>query len=141
MVAKLFAMVFLALVGPAPADSPKQLQLKPGDQIVAIGDLITAGGGYLRAFNGGAGPAVSRLEDPPRRSTWASAARKPRAPVARFDKDVVERKPAFVTISIGINDVWHRLGKPHDEKVWRPTGKTWSAWSMRHRRRASRSSC
>ena len=38
----------LALIGPAPADTPKQLQLKPGDQIVAIGDSITAGGGYLR---------------------------------------------------------------------------------------------
>ena len=29
----------------------------------------------------------------------------------------MQLKPAFVTISIGINDVWHRLGKPHDEKV------------------------
>ncbi|MGA2501976.1 MAG: GDSL-type esterase/lipase family protein, partial [Tepidisphaeraceae bacterium] len=37
--------------------------------------------------------------------------------VARFDKDVVQLKPAFVTISVGINDVWHRLKAPHDEKV------------------------
>jgi hypothetical protein len=42
-----FALV-LSLIGPAPSDTPKQLQLKPGDQIVAIGDSITAGGGYLR---------------------------------------------------------------------------------------------
>ena len=37
--------------------------------------------------------------------------------MSRFDKDVVRRKPAFVTLSIGINDVWHRLGKPHDAAV------------------------
>jgi lysophospholipase L1-like esterase len=37
--------------------------------------------------------------------------------VARFEKDVVARKPAVVTISVGINDVWHRLKDPPDEKV------------------------
>ena len=41
---KLFATA-LALVGPAPADSPKEFQLKSGQQIVAIGDSITAEGG------------------------------------------------------------------------------------------------
>ena len=48
-IVKLFATV-LALVGPAPADSPKELQLKSGQQIVAIGDSITAkaDGGFLR---------------------------------------------------------------------------------------------
>ena len=30
---------------------------------------------------------------------------------------MVKLKPAFVTISIGINDVWHRLDKPHDERI------------------------
>ena len=37
--------------------------------------------------------------------------------VKRFDSDVVKLKPKFVTISIGINDVWHRLNDPHDEKI------------------------
>ena len=37
--------------------------------------------------------------------------------VTRFDKDVVQLKPAYVTLSIGINDVWHRVNNPHDEKV------------------------
>ena len=40
-IVKLFATV-LALVGPAPADSPKEFQLKAGEKIVAIGDSITA---------------------------------------------------------------------------------------------------
>jgi acyl-CoA thioesterase I len=35
----------------------------------------------------------------------------------RFDRDVVKLKPTFVTLSIGVNDVWHRLDKPLDAKA------------------------
>jgi acyl-CoA thioesterase-1 len=115
LIETLFAMV-LALVGPAPADSPKQLQVKPGDQIVAIGDSITAGGGYLRDID-----AVFARQYPglklPKVINQGISGQKAEDLVQRFGKDVVQLKPAFVTISIGINDVWHRLGKPHDEKV------------------------
>jgi lysophospholipase L1-like esterase len=112
---KLFAMV-LALVGPAPAGSPKALQLKPGDQIVAIGDSITAGGGYLRDIDAVLARQYPRLKLPKVINKGISG-QKAEDLVQRFDKDVVQLKPAFVTISIGINDVWHRLGKPHDEAV------------------------
>jgi lysophospholipase L1-like esterase len=115
LVDKLFAMV-LALVGPAPADSPKALQLKPGDQIVAIGDSITAGGGYLRDID-----AVLARQYPdlklPKVINKGIGGQKAEDLVQRFDRDVVQLKPAFVTISIGINDVWHRLGNPHDKAV------------------------
>jgi lysophospholipase L1-like esterase len=37
--------------------------------------------------------------------------------IARFEKDVLARKPTIVTINVGINDVWHRLAKPHDDAV------------------------
>jgi lysophospholipase L1-like esterase len=47
--------------------------------------------------------------------------------VKRFQKDVVDRKPAVVTISIGINDVWHRANAPHQPQVladyWVNVGK------------------
>jgi acyl-CoA thioesterase I len=112
---KLFAMV-LSLIGPPPADSPKEFQLKPGDTIVAIGDSITAGGGYLRDID-----AVLARQYPdlkiPKVINKGISGQKAEDLVARFDRDVVQLKPAVVTISIGINDVWHRLGKPHDEKV------------------------
>ena len=115
LVQKLFAVV-LALIGPAPADSPKELQLKPGDQIVALGDSITAGGGYLRDID-----AVFAQQYPGLKVrkviNKGIGGQKAEDLVKRFDKDVVQLKPAVVTISIGINDVWHRLGKPHDEKV------------------------
>ena len=115
LVQKLFAVV-LALIGPAPADSPKELQLKPGVQIVALGDSITAGGGYLRDMD-----AVFAQQYPDLKVrkvvNKGIGGQKAEDLVKRFDKDVVQLKPAVVTISIGINDVWHRLGKPHDVKV------------------------
>ena len=114
--AKLFATV-IALIGPAPADSPKELQLKPGDKIVAIGDSITAAGGYLTAtstlFLANDYPDLKI----PKIINAGIGGQKAEDLLPRFKKDVVDRKPQWVTLSIGINDVWHRLGKPHDPKV------------------------
>ena len=113
--AKLLAMV-LSLVGPAPADSPKELQLQSGDTIVALGDSITAGGGYLRDIDAVLAQQYPDLKIPKVVNKGISG-QKAEDLVKRFDRDVVALKPAFVTISIGINDVWHRLGAPHDKKV------------------------
>ena len=44
---KLFAMA-LALVGPRPADSPKQMQLKPGQRSSPSAIRSRQEGGYLR---------------------------------------------------------------------------------------------
>jgi lysophospholipase L1-like esterase len=112
---QLFAMV-LSLVGPAPTDTPKELQLKPGDQIVAIGDSITQQAGYVRDID-----AVLVEKYPllklPKVINKGIGGQKAEDLVKRFDRDVVKLKPAWVTISIGINDVWHRLGAPHDRKI------------------------
>ncbi len=106
----------LSLIGPAPSDTPKELQLKPGDQIVAIGDSITAAGGYLRDID-----AVLAKQYPdlklPKVINKGIGGQKAEDLVRRFNADVVKLKPACVTVSIGINDVWHRLGAPHDAKV------------------------
>jgi lysophospholipase L1-like esterase len=122
VIGKLFAMA-LSLVGPAASDTPKQLQLKPGDQIVAIGDSITAGGGYLRDIDAVLAQQYADLKLPKVINKGISG-QKAEDLIKRFDKDVVQLKPAVVTISIGINDVWHRLADrrthqtlPHDEKV------------------------
>lgn len=112
---KLFAMI-LMLVGPAPADSPKQMQLKPGDTIVAIGDSITAAGGYLRDIDAVLAQQYPDLKIPNVINKGISG-HKAEDLIARFDNDVVKLKPNYVTLNIGINDVWHRAGKPHDAKV------------------------
>jgi lysophospholipase L1-like esterase len=119
--AKLFASL-VALIGPAPTDMPKELQLKKGDQIVAIGDSITQGAnnakgtGYLDDIN-----AVLADEYPdlklPKVINVGISGQKAEDLIKRFQKDVVDKKPQWVTISIGINDVWHRLKDPHDPKV------------------------
>ncbi len=119
-IVKLFATV-LALVGPAPADSPKEFQLKSGQQIVAIGDSITAEGGvretgFLRVID-----AVLAKQYPdktfPKVINAGRGGQRSEHLVPRFDTDVVTLKPAYVIIAIGINDVWQRLNVPDDEKM------------------------
>ncbi len=103
------------LVGPAK-DAPKDLLLKAGDQIVCMGDSITAGGGYLRDMDAFFAQQYPDLKLPKIINAGVSG-HKAENCVARFDKDVLQKKPALMTLNIGINDVWHRLGKPHDDKV------------------------
>ncbi len=126
-IVKLFATV-LALVGPAPADSPKEFQLKSGQQIVAIGDSITAEGGvretgFLRRID-----AVLAKQYPdktfPKVINAGRGGQRSEHLVPRFDTDVLKLKPAYVVIAVGINDVWQRLQDPqtkklipHDEKM------------------------
>lgn len=115
----LFAML-LSLIGPPatrPADEAgKGMGIKSGDQIVAIGDSITQAGGYLRVMD-----AVFAQQYPdlkvPKIINVGIGGQKAEDLVKRFEKDVVAKKPAIVTLSIGINDVWHRVKDPHDEKV------------------------
>jgi len=114
-VGKLFALV-LSLVGPPPADTPQESQLKADDKIVAIGDSITAEGGYLRDIDAVLAQQYPELKIP-KVVNKGIGGQKAEDLIKRFDRDVVQQKPAFVTISIGINDVWHRLNNPHDEKV------------------------
>lgn len=123
--ASLFALV-LSLIGPADKyalNAPKSFELKEGDQIVAIGDSITAAGGYLKDADAVLASQYPDLKLPPIINVGISG-QKAEDLIKRFDKDVVhahrggkEVKPAVVTLSIGINDVWHRAGKPHDPNV------------------------
>ncbi len=117
---KTYAML-LGLLGPAPAgepnvNMPRELILKPGSQIVAIGDSITAAGGYLKDVDEVLAKKYPELKLPPIQNVGIGG-QKAEDLVQRFQKDVIDKKPAVVTISVGINDVWHRAGEPHDPKV------------------------
>ena len=105
----------LKLVGPAK-DMPKELILKEGDSVVCLGDSITAGGGYLRYMDCFFAQQCPDLKIKKVINAGVSG-HKAENMIARFEKDVVKRKPNVVTINVGINDVWHRLSKPHDPKV------------------------
>jgi acyl-CoA thioesterase I len=115
---RLFAMI-LSLVPPPttrPAGRAPELEMKPGDQIVAMGDSITQAGGYLRAMEAVFLQQYAGMKIPPIVNVGIGG-QKAEDMVARFEKDVISRKPAVVTISVGINDVWHRMSAPHDPKV------------------------
>ena len=116
---KMYAFL-LSLLGPATDDPnlgmPKSLILKPGDQIVAIGDSITQAGGYLKDVDAVLAASYPELKLPPIINVGISG-HKAEDLIKRFQKDVIDRKPAVVTISIGINDVWHRAGAPHNPHV------------------------
>ncbi len=111
----LFAMV-LALVGSPECTQKMPLQVGEGCRIVAIGDSITHAGGYLKAMDAVFAQQYPELKVAPIVNVGIGG-QKAEDLVKRFDKDVVRRKPDLVTISIGINDVWHRLKKPHDMQV------------------------
>ncbi len=116
--------LLLTLSGSSAAEAPAAsqpaaktaLKIKAGEQIVAMGDSITAAGGYLRVIN-----AVFAQQYPdlkiPKIINVGIGGQKAEDMVVRFKKDVVDRKPAIVTINVGINDVWHRLNAPHDPQV------------------------
>lgn len=104
------------VLGSAILGHSEELGIKAGEQIVAIGDSITQAGGYLRDMD-----TVFEKQYPdlkiPKIINVGISGQKAENLVERFDRDVVQKKPAIVTLSIGINDVWHRLGAPHDENV------------------------
>ena len=108
---KLFERV-LPLVPPATS-VPQELQVVAGDRIVAIGDSITAEGAYLRYIE-----QVLAFHYPELRNlkiiNAGIGSQKSENLLARFDRDVIVRRPTFVIINIGINDVWHRLSEPHN---------------------------
>lgn len=98
--------VIAAAVLPSLAVSaPPDLQLKEGDRIVALGDSITQAGGYLELMK-----KVLAKGYPELKVEIANAGisgHKSPDMAARLDRDVLAKKPTIVTVSCGINDVWH----------------------------------
>ena len=83
--------------------------LKNVHRIVCTGDSITAGGeepgGYVwltRHYLAAACP-----NQPIEVVNTGISGEKSNGMLARFQRDVIDRKPDLVTISIGVNDVWH----------------------------------
>lgn len=105
-----------------PATAPVPFALNAGDQIVAIGDSITQSGGYLRMLDAVFARQYGDLRLPKIINVGISG-QKAEELAARFDRDVIAAGPDVVTISVGINDVWHRLGAPHDPQVLEMYGR------------------
>lgn len=83
------------------------IQVKDGEKIAFLGDSITAGG---NAPLGYVGMVISGLEANGVKATKIPAGvsgHKSNQMLARLQRDVIDKKPDWMTLSCGVNDVWH----------------------------------
>jgi lysophospholipase L1-like esterase len=86
----------------------QEILVKSGEKIAFLGDSITSGGmssatGYCRLV-------ISGLEANAVNAVAIGAGvsgHKSNQMLARLDKDVLSKKPEWMTLSCGVNDVWH----------------------------------
>ena len=105
-----------------PTGVPPELTVESGDRIVAIGDSITQNAGYLRVIDAVLAQQSGVLSVPPILNVGVSG-QKAEDMLSRFERDVVRHEPTVATLSVGINDVGHRLGEAHDEAVLAAYGR------------------
>lgn len=87
----------------------QNLLVKDGDTVAFMGDSITAGGagspaGYVRLVESGLkanGIGITVLPA-------GVSGEKSDQMLARLEKTVLDKKPALMTLSCGVNDVWHQ---------------------------------
>ncbi len=102
-------LLVMGLATPVAAQSPVPPLLSGVTRIVTLGDSITQGGGqpggyvwlldrYLNAAYPGTPITVVNAGISGHKATDMQA---------RFERDVLAAKPQLVTISVGVNDVWH----------------------------------
>jgi lysophospholipase L1-like esterase len=84
-----------------------ELQVKDGQKIAFMGDSITAGGAKPKGY---VSLTIKGLEANGVKATAIPAGisgHKSNQMLARLEKDVLSKKPDWMTLSCGVNDVWH----------------------------------
>jgi lysophospholipase L1-like esterase len=104
----LFAAFALASVVPAGAAPVPGILPQTGDKIAFLGDSITANGnrlpgGYLHLVADGLEQAGVKITIIPAGISGNTS----KDMLARLDRDVLSKKPQWMTLSCGVNDVWH----------------------------------
>lgn len=118
IIGKLLAMA-LALLGPAPADTPKELQLKSGERLMAMSDGVLEDTRYFKLVDEVLAKQYAPLK---LRGTWCNwrpdwktehivSALNLKAP---GPKDKPEA--TFVVVCTGVAEVWDRLNSPFDDR-------------------------
>ena len=85
-----------------------QIAIKSGDKIAFLGDSITQGGksspsGYVNLVSQGLAVNGVTVEV----IGAGISGHKSNQMLARLEKDVLSKKPQWMTLSCGVNDVWH----------------------------------
>jgi lysophospholipase L1-like esterase len=102
-----------------PSLATAEIAVKSGDKIAFLGDSITAGGwgnpaGYVKLVIAGLEANGIKAEPIPA----GISGHKSDQMLARLDKDVLSKKPQWMTLSCGVNDVWHGpRGVPLDDAM------------------------
>ncbi len=83
-------------------------QIKTGNKIAFLGDSITQGGaghpgGYVQLVGSGLAAAGIKIEI----IGAGISGHKSNQMLERLDRDVISQKPTWMTLSCGVNDVWH----------------------------------
>lgn len=96
-----------------------EILVKSGEKIAFLGDSITAGGwnspiGYVHLVIVGLEANGVKAEAIPA----GVSGHKSDQMLARLKKDVIEKRPQWMTLSCGVNDVWHGVkGVPLDDAM------------------------
>ena len=133
LLASLFIFSFSITVCTAQTSPERPPLLKGVHRIVCLGDSITQGGEgpggyvwllrhYLNALYGphSSGTATSTQNSPEIVQTIevvnaGISGHKSTDMLARFQRDVLDKRPDLVTISVGVNDVWHGFYDNHPD--------------------------
>ncbi|MBL9146578.1 MAG: hypothetical protein JNM99_23050 [Verrucomicrobiaceae bacterium] len=114
---RLLSVLAATLLAPALANA--EIAVKSGEKIAFLGDSITQGGwsnpaGYVRLVIAGLEANGIKAEPVPA----GISGHKSDQMLARLDKDVLSKKPQWMTLSCGVNDVWHGArGVPLDDAM------------------------
>lgn len=115
---RLLPILAAATVGTANF-ATAEIAVKSGEKIAFLGDSITQGGwsnpaGYVRLVIAGLEANGIKAEPIPA----GISGHKSDQMLARLDKDVLSKKPQWMTLSCGVNDVWHGpRGVPLDDAM------------------------
>jgi len=100
-------MVTMAVVMGSTLALAAELPVKDGQKIAFMGDSITAGGAKPKGY---VSLTIKGLEANGVKATAIPAGisgHKSNQMLARLEKDVLSKKPDWMTLSCGVNDVWH----------------------------------
>jgi lysophospholipase L1-like esterase len=102
------ALAFLALALVSLTPALAEIPIKSGEKLAFLGDSITAGGksnpgGYVNLVSNGLATNGVKIEV----IGAGISGHKSNQMLGRLENDVLKHKPQWMTLSCGVNDVWH----------------------------------
>jgi lysophospholipase L1-like esterase len=117
LIARFAPLALAASVFASVHTASAEILVKSGERIGFLGDSITAGGwgnpaGYVKLIVAGLAANDVKVDPAPA----GIGGHKSNNMLERLDRDVLSKKPQWMTLSCGVNDVWHgKTGVPLDD--------------------------